>query len=252
MSFLMPSLEWPMIAAFVALIASIWILVGAAKAGRLLLEGDARKINHFAILVGAVLWFNTGVSDVDRVSCRVACGILFLLLLAVCRFRDDGLCRLAFLGYARESDRPNDAFHVWFSWLVSMAGLQLVDLFFGSIELTRLAALVLGVGDAIAEPVGRRFGKHRYRVQGILSPHGATRSWEGSTAVAISSALVVMLFSGLIFAVAWPQLLGFGLVTGFLVAVIEAWTPHGLDNFTIPLSTAVILRCLMTTPGFVS
>ena len=241
---LIEPIDWQSVTTFVAVIWSVWFLVGFGKERGALLEGDARKINHFLVLVGGVVWFRSASPMVDRVSCHVACGILFVSLLLVCRFPHHRLCRLAFLGYARDSDRPHAAFHVWFSWLVSLVGLELVDRLFGSIETTRLATLVLGIADALAEPIGRRFGRHRYQVYGILAPQGSTRSWEGSLAVALSTAIIMILSGRLLSGMAWPILIVEGVVIGLFVAIIEAWTPHGLDNFTIPISTACIVQVL--------
>jgi dolichol kinase len=32
------------------------------------------------------------------------------------------------------------------------------------------------------------------------------------------------------------------LIAGGVVSLVEAWTPHGLDNLTIPLSAAVLMQ----------
>ena len=241
------------VGSFVALIAATWILAGWLKARGYVRTGDARKINHAAVLAGGVVWFNSGDSGMDRVSCHLAVSLLFLLLLIVCRYRDWGVFEYAFQGYAREADRPHDAFHVWFSWLVSIVGLELVDLAFGSVALTRCAALVLGLADAVAEPIGSRFGKHRYRVRDILSDVCRQRSWEGSLAVAVMTSVIVFIS----FSPQWGTDWGFpvfvmasfrlpmALLAGGFVALVEAWTPHGLDNLTIPLGAAVFVRGIM-------
>ncbi len=239
---------------FIAMVSGTWVGVGVLKSRAWLRIGDARKINHVAALAGGVLWFSSGDPLRDRVSCHVAVIVLLGLLMAACRWREWGLFRYAFVGYARESDRPHDGFHVWFSWIVSIVGLKLVDVVFDSMDLTRCVALVLGLADAVGEPIGSRFGRHRYAVRDVWSTAPRQRSWEGTLAVAAMTALVV-------FACVSPTVLGpwslslatgmtwslstrlaLALLAGVVISLVEAWTPHGLDNLTIPLSAAVLVR----------
>ncbi|MDB5389576.1 MAG: dolichol kinase [Planctomycetaceae bacterium] len=238
------------VSTFITLVNTVWVIAGLLKSRGYLRAGDARKINHVTVLAGGVAWFNSADPLQDRVSGHVAVVILFGLLLMVCRWRELGLFRHAFHGYARESDRPHDGFHVWFSWLVSITGLELVDVLFGSLDLTRCAALVLGLADAVGEPIGSRFGRHRYHVRDILTATPQQRSWEGSLAVATMTSLIVFLsFSPALWA-GWgtsplsPMALRLpiSILTGLLVSLVEAWTPHGLDNLTIPISAAVLVR----------
>lgn len=239
-------------ALFVVLVSAMWIVAGALKTRGLLRTGDARKLNHITVLAGGAAWFNSGDPLQDRVSCHAAAIILFTMLLLVCHWRDWGLCKYAFVGYARETDRPHDGFHVWFSWLVSLAGLEFVDVLFGSIELTRCAALVLGLADAVGEPIGSRFGNHRYFVRDILGSACRQRSWEGSLAVALVTSVIMYLS---ISSLPWgdwqlartalfPLRFTLALAAGATVSLVEAWTPHGLDNLTIPISAAVLVQGL--------
>jgi phytol kinase len=228
---------------FVSLIVSVWLSVGLLKLRGRLNTGDARKINHAAILVGGVFWF-TGTDDMHvRATSYVAIATLFVLLATACRFQDTGLLRLAYVGYSRESDRPHAAFHVWFSWLVSMIGLLLVDIMFGSLTLTRIAALVLGIADAVAEPIGTRFGVHRFSVTDILSKTPRFRSWEGTGSVGAATFLIVLATCSSLMPMG--QLMPWAIATAVFIAGVEAWTPHGFDNFTIPVSTACVLQMIV-------
>jgi phytol kinase len=237
---------------FVFFVSAVWGFAGWLKVRGILRIGDTRKMNHAAVLAGGVVWFSSGEPLRDRVSGHVAVLILFGLLLLVCRWHEWGWFRYAFSGYARESDRPHDAFHVWFSWLVSICGLELVDLIFGSVDLTRCAALVLGLADAVGEPIGSRFGKHRYSVRDVLAATTHERSWEGSFAVALMTSMVVYLSFSPTLCAGWGLpvatlilfRLPLAIATGLLVSFVEACTPHGLDNLTIPISAAVLVRGL--------
>lgn len=242
-----------LVTSFIAFVSSIWLIAGWLKRQQLIRTGDARKLNHVSVLAGGVAWFHSSDPLRDRWNCHVAVICLFLLLMLVCHWRDAAVFRCAFCGYARESDKPHDAFHVWFSWLVSILGLEIVDLVFGSIDLTRCAALVLGLADAVGEPIGSRFGRRRYVVPDVLGSAPRERSWEGSLAVALVASLVVF--------ISFAPLTGLGtgspaifvnllflmiaLFVGVFVSVVEAWTPHGLDNLTIPVCAAVLLNTLL-------
>jgi phytol kinase len=101
--------------------------------------------------------------------------------------------------------------------------------------------LVTGWGDAVGEPVGSRWGRHRYRVPS-LGGVAAERSLEGSAAVFVAAFLAA--------AVAlWGIGVGPGLVVTALACAVtgaaaEAISNHGLDNFTVQVVaslTAVLL-----------
>ena len=96
--------------------------------------------------------------------------------------------------------------------------------------------LVAGWGDAIAEPVGRAWGRHRYRVPSLAGVP-AYRSLEGSAAVCIVGGLAAFLglwFGGVTAGVA----LGTAIACGLAGAAVEAISNHGLDNLTVQLAAA--------------
>lgn len=116
----------------------------------------------------------------------------------------------------------------------------------------RVPAVVAGVmaltwGDALAALVGRRFGRHRYRVW------GSVRSWEGSLAMLLVSAVVVYvvlaLLPGSTLSPAAPPvapsraLLG-ALIGAGVATLAEAVTPHGADNLSVPITTAAVVLLL--------
>ena len=93
--------------------------------------------------------------------------------------------------------------------------------------------LVLAWGDAAAALVGRRFGRHRYRVG------SGWRSLEGSAAMFLLSALAITVAGRLVGSdpYGWlPILGGAALATG-----LEAGSRWGFDNLLVPLGTAWFL-----------
>jgi len=96
-----------------------------------------------------------------------------------------------------------------------------------------LGIMVMGYGDGLAAVIGKNFGKYKYKIA------NGTKSIEGST--------VMLVFSFLASAVVLISFLGFDLFyirVSFIVAVfatiIEAVTFKGLDNISVPLSSALL------------
>ncbi len=135
---------------------------------------------------------------------------------------------------ARPLDAPHRSYFILLPMLTTLLGGVLANLLFGRLAL--VGYFVCGWGDAVGEPVGARWGRHRYRV---LSMRGvpATRSWEGSGAVWLAgsgAAFLAVLAQGIPVSVA----LAAGLVCGTVGAFVEAVSTHGLDNLTIQLAAA--------------
>jgi hypothetical protein len=102
-----------------------------------------------------------------------------------------GIFRLFFRGYAREKDSPHEAFHVWFSWLVSLVGILAVDQLCGNLNPLHLAVLLLGVGVSLGEPIRVRFGKHPYFFRSFPTREPSIRTLNGTVAVLGGSFIVI-------------------------------------------------------------
>ena len=89
---------------------------------------------------------------------------------------------------------------------------------------------VLALADPIASLVGARWGQRRL----VL---GGGRTLEGSLAFLVVAAIVVGTIATVTGAQgAFPWRMGVG--CGAVGAIVEAWTPAGWDNLTIPLAVA--------------
>lgn len=99
-------------------------------------------------------------------------------------------------------------------------------------------------GDAMAAVIGQRYGHYRFTVG------KATRSLEGSLALlfaawaSTSLALLVMPYLVGKPPIHWMLALIYGGVVALVCAVVEALTPWGLDNLTLPTAAALILHLL--------
>lgn len=231
--------DWRRIGLFVAAVLVSWCVTGALRLRGELRAGDARKINHVLALAGVALWFGWLPTEVARGSAIVTGATLLVCVLVTCGLREYRPFRWGFAANTRPSDAPHEAAFFWSSWLVSMVAILIADLLFLDMRVTRTAALVVGLADGLAEPVGVRWGRHRYSVQ-WPGMRAAVRSVEGSLCVLVTSFLVVL-------GCYWETE---GVVAGtvliaVLLTVVEAASPHGWDNFTIPVAAAVGLHGLL-------
>ncbi len=98
-----------------------------------------------------------------------------------------------------------------------------------------IAVFVMGYGDGLAALVGSKWGKKKLPVPGII------KSWAGTLTMVSVSTLVALIGLGFFSVLSFPAVLGISLVVGFLAAFMEALTPLGLDNITVPFSVVLIL-----------
>lgn len=219
--------------------AALYTFLAASLAGWLRTRKSVRapytrKIFHFAIftMAGAVhlLWGLPGVATFGGV---VALAVLYATL------RGDG--HPFYEAMARPSDAPRRTLFILVPLATTALGGIAGNLLFGDFAL--IGYLVAGWGDAVGEPVGTRWGRHRYRVPSLARVE-ATRSLEGSAAV-----LLVGTLAATIGLVAWgydvPTALAVGLACGVAGAAVEAFSTHGLDNFTVQLATTATAAVLL-------
>jgi phytol kinase len=152
------------------------------------------------------------------------------VLVTVFRGRGDPF----FQALARPSDEPHPRRFILVPLLTTAVGGGLANLIFPGYAY--IGYLVCGWGDAVGEPVGTRWGQHRFRVPSMAGVP-ATRSWEGSAAVFLTgtaAALLGLLATGRHLSEAVPT----ALAAGAAGAAVEALTTHGLDNLTVQLAAA--------------
>ena len=95
-------------------------------------------------------------------------------------------------------------------------------------------------GDGLGAPIGKKYGKHKYKILG-------TRSIEGSFAVLLGS-IVGTLFAGWFFGMwAYPVIPDLGtlfylaIIASVVATLIEAVSPAEYDNFTIPFVVTFVM-----------
>jgi len=134
---------------------------------------------------------------------------------------------------AREQDAPYRAFYLIIPSVATIIAVLLNRTFFG--DYANLGYLVAGWGDAVGEPIGVRFGKHRYNVP-TLTGIACTRSIEGSLAVFLMGSFAATFSLITLLSVSLPLAIVAGIAAGFGATLVEAASFHGVDNFTIQIA----------------
>lgn len=99
-------------------------------------------------------------------------------------------------------------------------------------QFAALGILIMTWGDGLAGLVGKAWGRHGYELAGM------TKSWEGSLTMAgVSTAIALMILLGTTVG-PWLWLLGIAISVGLIAALLESFSPWGIDNLTVPLGTA--------------
>ena len=211
-------------------------LAGWLKRERQWRTGYTRKVFHFLIFTSvAAIHFLWGTPAV----CLFGGMTSLVVFYAVAR----GSGHPLYEAMAREKDSPHRTYYIVAPYFATLIGGLASNILFGHIAVA--GYLVAGLGDAIGEPVGTRFGRHTYTVPSFRGIR-ATRSWEGTAAVAVMSLVAV----GLAVAMS-PQLpasrhVAFALpVIAMASAAVEAVSPHGWDNATMQIVPAWLMSSMI-------
>jgi len=93
-----------------------------------------------------------------------------------------------------------------------------------------LGILIMGYGDGLAAIIGVKYGKHKFKVL------GNEKSFEGSLAMFVFSFLVSI---SLLYIFNPVNITLFSLIVAIVSTALEALSPYGLDNLTVPLGTSL-------------
>jgi phytol kinase len=198
-----------------------------------------RKVFHFLIFTSAaILQIAGGTKGLKLVilfGVIVACYVLWGVI--------RGYKSPFYTALARPTDAPKESMYIIVPLVTTALGGFFANVFFPQVAI--IGYLVGGWGDAVGEPVGTKWGKHKYKVTSIAGVP-ATRSIEGSFAVALVGFIVA--FIGLMFIsvpVPFPKAIYIAFLCGIGGATVEAFSTHGIDNLTIQLAAAAIAYCLV-------
>lgn len=192
--------------------------------------GYSRKIFHFCIFTTALVLGT--IFPLHRVAAFGAGAGLVVLGLVL--FHEKKFLSRIYGALAREKDAPHRSLYLIMPFIATAIGGLVTGILFPLYF--QVGYLAAGWGDAAGEPVGVRFGKHKYRAP-TLSKTKCTRSVEGSLGVFLSTffAACLILFS-LDYGI---QSLWLAAGAALVTALVEAVSPHGWDNFTTQLAGCV-------------
>jgi hypothetical protein len=152
--------------------------------------------------------------------------------------------RLLYLGH-RSFDRPEDRPYtlIWFISQMLAIGLLLVPMsqYFvskGVWSLYLIAAISNGLGDGLAEPIGKVFGKKKYKVTALFTQREYTRSYAGSACVAFFTTLGILINIPVL---STGELIALLAILPALLTLIEAKSPHTWDNFFMYIACWVVI-----------
>lgn len=230
-----------------SLLGSLWICGRAVQAGCIRVN-YTRKINHFLLF----LWqftFRDLVAVDAGVLPRLADGLMTLictvgLFVRPLRERSRFIATM-FAAYDRPEDRPYTLRWISLQLLLTFAVAGPLHLHFASLQLPQLLTVLIlinGIGDGLAEPVGVRFGRHRYAVRALFTQKIYQRSLEGSACVFLSALGALWFYSDAFSTAEWIAAL---LLVPAAVTLAEARSPHTVDSPLIFLVGGVLLSAIV-------
>lgn len=134
------------------------------------------------------------------------------------------------------------------SSLMIVSGMQaiLITIFWGILGeewkyVILVAIMAWGFGDAAAALVGKAVGKHKIRHRWVEG----TKTWEGSAAMYIASAVAVFVTLMICAPLPWLSCLLITLIVSFVSAYVEVISHHGVDTITVPLAVSASTYALV-------
>jgi phytol kinase len=209
-----------------------------------------RKINHFALfflplLVDRMFPYEHSLGFV-AVGCLIG---LLSLVIYIHPIRSRINCiRIMFLSIDRPEDRPHTL--QWLSTQVAVGYMVLIPmiiLFFtsGHISLIFIPILIAGIGDGLAEPVGVRFGRFKYKTYALFTKKKYVRTLEGSACVLITAAIVILLYRDYF---NHGQFVCALIAVPIVMTLAEALSPHTWDTPLLLFCGYGVLYLIKTIP----
>ena len=221
-SWLFPiSILWSFIALFIA---------GFCKKRLQWKTGYTRKLFHFFIFISAFFYQKYfALQGVFILGWSVSIVLIYTII--------KGNGNLLYEALAREKDAPFRTKYIVYSYLATFIGGVMANLLFGKFAIFGYA--ITGFADAIAEPIGTKFGKHQYRVFSFDKTKISYRSIEGSFAVFVVSYAIyffALCFSQTVLPISFVIIF----VMAFVCTITEALSPSGFDNMLLQIVGAFL------------
>jgi len=209
---------------------------GWLKTKRQVRTGYTRKTFHILIFLSVVV-----LNVISGLPIVCLFGGMTTLVIAYALVKGEG--HPLYEAMAREKDAPFRTYYIIVPYFATLIGGIVSNIFFGQFAI--VGYLVGGLGDAAGEPVGTRWGKHKYTPP-TFSSFKSTRSLEGSFGVFLVSLIGIIIAAALV-----PQL-HFNLRTIAIIPLIalastllESISPHGWDNATMQIFPSLLASVLL-------
>jgi len=183
-------------------------------------DGYTRKIFHFVAFISIAGFLRYAPTDITLIF--IVVGTIYILIAC---FSNNGF--LWFDGISRKSDSPHEKLYVILPMISTIFGLGVSWAIFGH-PFVEIGMLCVAIGDAIAEPIGIKWGKHKFKVYSLIGK-ASERSLEGSLSVLFACSLIIFFTTNNIMT---------SFLIGVIISIIEAISPRGTDNFTVLVSAS--------------
>jgi len=192
-----------------------------------------RKIHHFSLLFFPLLIANFFPYNGNSILGLVG-AFAFVWTLSPFYFRKDiYFLERCFLSFDRPEDRPFTLLWIFTQFFASIfiviSVAVSVEIYLG-ISWEKIGLLVVSlsmIGDGLAEPIGVRFGRIKYKTYALFTKKRYFRTLEGSLAVLVSTILVTIWFKGLF---TDQQFLWALCILPLTLTFTEAISPHTWDG----------------------
>jgi phytol kinase len=123
-------------------------------------------------------------------------------------------------------------------YAISLAVIAPIAMLLGKNWVAAAAIILMAWADGLADPIGRRYGTHKYRIV------GSTKSIEGSIGFLIigfvAVAITLTFFGAFSSLPAELNIPIFSLTIAAVGTLIEAVSPAGTDNLTVPIASFLL------------
>jgi dolichol kinase len=205
-----------------------------------------RKVCGFLFLFSALLidrYYPSTIPYLNFLSTLgwVACfGLLGLR-------RHSRFLRICFTAVDRPEDRPHTNRWIITEFVANFLVIQLCMAAYAHFHMPNLiwiGFLIVSFGDGLAEPVGFRFGRHRYTTRALHGGGRHVRSLEGSAVVFAVSAIVLWIYRH---PFSPHALLAAFCIVPLVATVAEAVSPHTCDGPLMHLGIAASMILVFLT-----
>ena len=231
------------------LVCSYWLLCSVL--GQLAYIYDirinyTRKIGHFSMFIfPGIIYLIFNISNpAEKIIIASLSSVLFFVSLNSFFRNKLRYLSLSFHAIDRPEDRPYTLVWIFSQTFIGFIILALFSILWSKIgiplELMYMTILTTTLGDGLAEPVGIRFGKHKYAVKGFFIDKTFYRSYEGSMVVYSVALILALAFMQIFHGVGLAMIV---ILFPLAMTLTEAKSPHTWDTPFLFFAGNLVITC---------